>query len=321
MFGLHNPNSFEDPTESAMQPSASPDTGERPTPVMANELQRAFDFFNDRLFHGVLPSCLITLQRERATFGYFSKRRFVRFDGHLFAHEIALNPAYFAARTLKSTLSTLCHEMVHLQQAAHGTAGRRGYHNAEWASWMDSIGLAPSDTGAPGGRRTGERVSHYILEGGAFDRAADALLDDHFVLSWIDRFPMAVPVGMHIPAAYRPQEDEASGQSPLGGNPAAPIRATLFAVANDEVGEREKSLSVLDLVDPADVPEAAFRGATQRIAWPADTRNSSNRTKYECPGCSVHVWGKPGLDLRCGHCGGRQFRVTSEARRYGARPG
>ena len=29
----------------------------------------------------------------------------------------------------------------------------------------------PSSTGAPGGKRTGRRVSHYIIEGGEFDKA------------------------------------------------------------------------------------------------------------------------------------------------------
>ena len=29
----------------------------------------------------------------------------------------------------------------------------------------------PSSTGQPGGKRTGRRVSHYIIEGGDFDKA------------------------------------------------------------------------------------------------------------------------------------------------------
>jgi len=33
---------------------------------------------------------------------------------------------------------------------------------------MESIGLMPSDTGEPGGKRTGQRMSDYPIEGGAF---------------------------------------------------------------------------------------------------------------------------------------------------------
>jgi hypothetical protein len=38
-------------------------------------------------------------------------------------------------------------------------------------AWMERIGLMPSATGAPGGRRTGQRMTHYIIRGGLFDRA------------------------------------------------------------------------------------------------------------------------------------------------------
>jgi hypothetical protein len=40
---------------------------------------------------------------------------------------------------------------------------------------MEAIGLMPSDTGEPGGGRVGQRVSHYIIEGGPFDCAFHAL--------------------------------------------------------------------------------------------------------------------------------------------------
>jgi hypothetical protein len=59
-----------------------------------------------------------------------------------------------------------------------------GYHNKEWAQLMCTIGLMPSDTGAPGGKQTGQRVSHYIIEGGPFDQAADVLLATGFCLNW-----------------------------------------------------------------------------------------------------------------------------------------
>jgi len=42
-----------------------------PTHETYTELQLVFDTFNQRLFDGVLPPCLLTLQREKRTFGYF----------------------------------------------------------------------------------------------------------------------------------------------------------------------------------------------------------------------------------------------------------
>lgn len=50
----------------------------RPTLETYSELQQAYDFFNCELFNGVLPQCLVTLQREKRCQGYFSRKRFVR---------------------------------------------------------------------------------------------------------------------------------------------------------------------------------------------------------------------------------------------------
>jgi hypothetical protein len=89
--------------------------------------------------------------------------------------EISLNPAYLKMRTPRETMATLVHEMCHLWQQVYGKPSRGGYHNAEWADAMDRVGLTPSTTAAPGGARTGQKVSHYIAIGGAFERAFEAL--------------------------------------------------------------------------------------------------------------------------------------------------
>ena len=41
-----------------------------PTAKTYAALNRAFDFFNDRLFGGELPPCLVTLQRKNKAYGY-----------------------------------------------------------------------------------------------------------------------------------------------------------------------------------------------------------------------------------------------------------
>lgn len=156
---------------------------------MATELQKAFDHFNERLFGGSLPPCLMTLQRKDRTCGYFSYQRFMdsRQQSN-FTDEIALNPELFAMTGIVDTLQTVVHEMVHLWQYHFGKPGRRRYHNKEWADKMESIGLMPSDTGQFGGRRVGERMSDYPIEGGAFLKAAEELLTEDFQLSWHDRY-------------------------------------------------------------------------------------------------------------------------------------
>jgi hypothetical protein len=83
--------------------------------------------------------------------------------------------------------------MVHLWQHHFGTPTRRGYHNREWAHRMDGIGLCPSDTGQPGGKRTGQIMSHFIVEGGPFHQAYTTLLEQGFVLSWQQGFDTFLP--------------------------------------------------------------------------------------------------------------------------------
>jgi hypothetical protein len=53
---------------------------------------------------------------------------------------------------------------------------------------MESLGLMPSNTGLPGGKRTGQQMTHYIIEGGPFETLCKGLLAEHFKISWADRF-------------------------------------------------------------------------------------------------------------------------------------
>jgi hypothetical protein len=145
------------------------------TPAEYGGQQQAFDHFNRILFGGQLPDVFITYQRKAHSRGYFAADRFASRLGKGGRHELALNPDSYLGRTDKQANSTLVHEMVHLRQHCFGKPSARGYHNREWGSMMKEIGLYPSSTEAPGGKETGYRVTHYILDGGAFDRAHDEL--------------------------------------------------------------------------------------------------------------------------------------------------
>jgi hypothetical protein len=49
---------------------------------------------------------------------------------------------------------------------------------------MIEVGLMPSDTGAEGGKQTGQRMTHDMIEGGGFDHATEELLATNFRLNW-----------------------------------------------------------------------------------------------------------------------------------------
>jgi predicted SprT family Zn-dependent metalloprotease len=158
-----------------------------PIPQSYGPLRRAWRVLNRELFAGELPPCLITLQRRKRSFGYFAGRRFKSLDGVHVTDEIALNPTYFASSGAKDVLSTLAHEQAHQWQQHFGKPSRSGYHNKQWAAKMREIGLIPSDTGLPGGKMTGPSMSHYIEDGGLFERVADRLIAKGFVLAFVER--------------------------------------------------------------------------------------------------------------------------------------
>lgn len=158
-----------------------------PTETAYDELQIAYNHFNDQLFGGSLPNCLLTLQREKKTYGYFSAKRFVNKSGDT-TDEIAMNPSYFAVCPIEEIMQTIVHEMCHLWQFHFGNPGRGRYHNKEWAKKMESIGLMPSSTGKEGGAKTGDCMADYIISGGDFEQCCNDLLTSDFRISWADRF-------------------------------------------------------------------------------------------------------------------------------------
>jgi predicted SprT family Zn-dependent metalloprotease len=147
-----------------------------PTAQTYGAFESAYAHFNKELFDQQLPLCLITMQRRKHAYGYFSGDRFAKAGRpNEVTDEIAMNPTYFIL-PVRETLSTLVHEMAHLWQHHFGKPSRGRYHNKQWAAKMNEIGLIPSDTEKPGGKQTGQRMSHYIQEQGAFDVACAAWL-------------------------------------------------------------------------------------------------------------------------------------------------
>lgn len=151
---------------------------------------QAYDYFNATLFAGKLPLCLITLNRKSKAYGYFSPDRFMsRGNGSERVDEIALNPDTFEVRTDEQILSTLVHEMCHLWQQHLGDPPRKFYHDKQWAAKMKEVGLQPTDTGLPGGKVTGQRVTHFIVREGLFAESVKQLLGEGFKLNWQSATP------------------------------------------------------------------------------------------------------------------------------------
>jgi len=153
------------------------------------EFLLAFEYLNMSLFENKLPDCSITLQRHNGTYGYFVADRFGR-------NEIAINPQHLGRKT-EDILSTLGHVMTHLWQHHFGKQkpARSNYHNKEWAKKMEAIGLIPSDTGKPGGKRMGDAMTHYIEPGGRFALAVKQLLATGFEFTWREIPPPSAASG------------------------------------------------------------------------------------------------------------------------------
>jgi hypothetical protein len=157
--------------------SYDPETDAKPTSAQYEAFQAAFDHFNRELFDGELPTVMLTFSRKSRAKGFFAPDRWEDAEVGSKVSEIALNPDLFNSRTARDTASTVVHEMVHLWQEVFGKPSRRGYHNKEWADRMEELGLMPSTTGEPGGKRVGQSVTHYVVDSGRFVRAFSKLAE------------------------------------------------------------------------------------------------------------------------------------------------
>jgi hypothetical protein len=138
----------------------------KPTVQQYTSYQGAYDYFNKTLFADRMKPCILVLGRSAKSRGHFAPDLWSSKDGGT-VHEISLNPDLLE-QPFEETMSTLVHEMCHQWQWDYGTRPRRGYHDREWVTIMMERGLVPSSTGQPGGKQTGQKITHYIQDGGKF---------------------------------------------------------------------------------------------------------------------------------------------------------
>lgn len=258
-----------------------------PTIETYPELQRAFAYFNKHLFESKLSAPLFTLESHVRYHGYFSKNKFTSSDGKRTTHQIAMNPASFHERSVKENLSTMVHEMCHQFQTEHGSESRRSYHDKQWASYMEECGLIPSDTGLPNGKKTGQKMTHYIQKGGRFDLLADALIKDGFDFAWHDPYTIA-----------RYRQASSAKTLKVRSNPSTPTSVTMGA----------------NMATPRSTTHMVPSSVQTHHPEANEAYNSSNRVKFICITCSQQCWGKRGLKILCGTqgCDNRPFEAEAD---------
>lgn len=237
-----------------------------PTLTMYSALQHAFDHFNEQLFAGELPPCLITLRSSRRQRGYHHAWRFISSEGTVI-HELGLHPGYFTLHPLEVSLSTLVHEMVHHWQECFGQPSRSNHHNREWVAKMESVGLVPSSSGLPDGKQTGRKVTHYIQPDGLYAHACAELLGQGFALPWFDRHAPAKP------EQIRQVQEQLAEQGLAMANSEAPIET---------------------IPTPPDTESPP-------VFSPPEPRRDP-RVRLVCPQCQARAWVKPDTPLVCGTC-------------------
>lgn len=246
-----------------------------PTLTLYTALQAAFDHFNARLFDGRLPHCLLTLRSASRVYGYHHAGRFISPEGKVL-DELGMHPGFFTLQPIEAVMSTLVHEMVHHWQNHAGTPSPSNPHNREWADKMASLGLQPSHTGLPGGKKTGRSMSDYILPDGPFLPACRDLLAQGFTLPWLDR---------HAPAKPEVQ---------------VPHQRALEAAG------------VTIEMTPAPVVVLPNEVAGKPSVWSPPPKKPPTRFKFSCPKCETKAWAAAEAVILCGLCSERLLSGTSD---------
>lgn len=236
-----------------------------PTQEIYKHLEVAFQHFNERLFDGQLPVCLLTVQREKNTMGYFSPLRWSNRNGTN-THEIAVNPLFFAGYPLIEIFQTIVHEQCHLWQFEFGNPSRKTYHNREWAEKMEAIGLMPSSTGQPGGKKTGQHMNDYPIADGMFIKACESLIESGYFFNWVDRWGVRKsPLTFVAPTEAQITDDSAVVVQNVLNQP----------IKNEFLGIESQTIPIAPKL---------------------------TRKKFTCPICGINVWGKPSIRVLCIEC-------------------
>lgn len=195
-----------DLTKSASRAKAMSNYVTSPTLESAETLQTAFNYFNERLFGGLLPPTIVRLQTDKKSAGNYSPERFSRLRNDVIAvDEITLNPDTLDGRDDKKILSTLVHEMCHAEEERLGDGPMKWAHTKKFREIMGARGLDVVICNAKGNRTpdklTGRNATHDIMPGGPFDTTCDELFTSGYELRWLRR---PIPAAMTATRKKKP---------------------------------------------------------------------------------------------------------------------
>lgn len=252
-----------------------------PTQEIYEVLVQAYAFFNEHLFENKLPNnCVISIRACGRTAAYYSQNRFANRESKAISHEIAFNPEYFGVTPIIETMQSLCHELCHMHQILFGEPSRRSYHNREWADHMISIGLMPSDTGAKGGKETGQSMGDYPIPGGKFELLCRELFKEGCYVRWYERIVSKKKMAEITSDLEASEEDQDAGENVL---------LTYVQQQGDE-----EEIALIQQMTEVNLTEVEFQVV--------DKDASAGRVKFQCPSCKANIWAKPSNKSICGEC-------------------
>lgn len=115
-----------------------------PTCELSDKYQAIFDYFNQQLFDGLLPNCILDLNAKGKSQGFFKPKGWTKYDGQIVtSHQISLNPELLQESTSYRAYMTLVIQMLTLWQHEFGETKliRPGYYNTEVLEKAESLGL------------------------------------------------------------------------------------------------------------------------------------------------------------------------------------
>ena len=132
----------------------------------------------------------------------------------------------------------------------------------------------PSETGRPGGKKTGDHINDYPVKDGRFLQCCIKLIEDEkFALKWIDRF--AKNSTYHV------------------------LRHENYSAQNFEWSEVQIDSDTLGVLAS---PMSEILGEAELVEPVPPQFQINVKTKFVCNGCAANAWGKASLNIRCGDC-------------------
>jgi hypothetical protein len=137
---------------------------------LSDRYQAIFDYFNQQLFDGSLPNCILDLNAKGKSQGYFKPKGWTKYDGQIVtSHQISLNPELLQESTSDRAYRALVIQMLALWQHELGETKpvRPGYYNTEFLAKAETVGLVLQ------AKSKGWGIDCFVEPSGLFSQALD----------------------------------------------------------------------------------------------------------------------------------------------------